>query len=472
MTTFRSILKLVWPLALGMVNNAVMQFVDRTFLAHSSLAALEAVLPAGILMWIFAGFFQSVVGYSSVFVGQLHGAGDEAGCRTCYRAAKWIAVVSGVLMLPLVPVGEWILAWSTTSAETLAMEKTYYDITLLGSFFIYGQMAAASYFTGRGRTRIVFWVNLLGNALNIALDPLFIFGIDWNLPLPAFTVSLRLPAMGIAGAAYATVFAMAVQWAVLAVVAHRSMSRDGEAATSSGCGDKGDATFLSRERTLDILFRILRFGVPSGLYTILNMLSFTVFVFVTGGVGELELAVSNACFTINYLLIAPMEGFALGASTLVAQAIGRGDREDAARAARRTVLLGVGVALGLSVVVLAFAPLVLGLFASQAGASSAEFHALGWTLLVLMTAWQVFDAADIILAGALKGAGDTKFVMVWLLVVAFAFWLPVVFAVRHFHNTMPALWATMIGYVLVLFVGSVVRWRRGTWRGIEVASGT
>ena len=79
MTTFRSILKLVWPLALGMVNNAVMQFVDRTFLAHSSLAALEAVLPAGILMWIFAGFFQSVVGYSSVFVGQLHGAGDEEG---------------------------------------------------------------------------------------------------------------------------------------------------------------------------------------------------------------------------------------------------------------------------------------------------------------------------------------------------------------------------------------------------------
>ena len=121
MTTFRSILKLVWPLALGMVNNAVMQFVDRTFLAHSSLAALEAVLPAGILMWIFAGFFQSVVGYSSVFVGQLHGAGDEAGCRTCYRAAKCIAVVAGVLMLPLVPVGEWILAWSTTSSESLAM---------------------------------------------------------------------------------------------------------------------------------------------------------------------------------------------------------------------------------------------------------------------------------------------------------------------------------------------------------------
>ena len=473
MTTYRSILKLVWPLALGMVNNAVMQFADRTYLAHSSLAALEAVLPAGILMWIFAGFFQSVVGYSSVFVGQYHGAGDEAGCRACYRAARWIAVVSGVLMLPLVPVGEWVLAWSTTSAETLALEKTYYDITLLGGFFVYGQMAAASYFTGRGHTRIVFWVNLLGNVLNIALDPLLIFGTD------------RIPAMGIAGAAYATVFSMAVQWVVLEVVARRSVQRDRNVAsplTSQRKGDatflsreanhaaasKGDATFLSREKSLDILFRILRFGVPSGLYTILNMLSFTIFVFVTGGVGKLELAVSNACFTINYLLIAPMEGFALGASTLVAQAIGRGDRDDADRAARRSLILGVGFTIAISALVLVFARPVLGLFAAKAGETSAEFYALGGTLLLLMAGWLVFDAADIILSGALKGAGDTRFVMTWLLVIAFALWLPVVFVVRHFHNTMPALWSTMIGYVFILFVGSVLRWRRGTWRRISI----
>lgn len=449
MTTYRDVLRLVWPLALGMVNNAVMQFVDRAYLAHSSLAALEAVLPAGVLMWIFAGFFQSVVGYSSVFVGQFHGAGNEPGCRACYRAARSIALVSGVLMLPLVPFGEWVLAWSTTSAETLAMEKTYYDITILGGFFIYGQMAAASYFTGRGRTRIVFWVNLLGNLLNIALDPLLIFGAD--LPLPFLRGGVRLPPLGIAGAAYATVFSMAVQWLVLAL-----------------CARERAAPALSPQERRGLLLRILRFGVPSGLYTVLNMLSFTVFVFVTGGVGELDLAVSNACFTVNYLLVAPMEGFSLGASTLVAQAIGRGDRDDAERAARRTGLIGIGFAVVLSALVLAFARPVLGLFASQAGASTAAFHALGRTLLWLMAGWLVFDAADVILSGALKGAGDTRFVMAWMLVIAFFVWLPLVFLVRHVRNTMPALWATMIVYVVVLFVGSLVRWKTGAWRRISV----
>jgi len=428
-----------------MINNAVMQFVDRAYLAHSSLSALEAVLPAGILMWIFAGFFQSVVGYSSVFVGQYHGAGDESGCRMCYRVANFIAIVSGVLMLPLVPVGEWMLEWSTSSAETLALEKTYYDIMILGGFFIYGQMAVASYFTGRGHTRIVFWVNLIGNVLNIVLDPLLIFGL------------YGCPKLGIAGAAYATVFSLIVQWVVLVIAAARQSSPRSLATAS-----------VVSVTSSQLLLRILRFGIPSGLYTVLNMLSFTIFVFVTGGVGKLEVAVSNACFTINYLFAAPMEGFAIGASTLVAQAIGRGDRDDADRVARRTILLGVGSVIVLSALVLAFARPVLGLFASQAGADAAAFHALGRTLLLLMAGWLVFDAADIILAGALKGAGDTRFVMVWLLLVAFVIWLPIVFWVRHVHNTMPALWATMIGYVLILFVGTLIRWHRGAWRRIQI----
>ena len=73
-----------------------------------------------------------------------------------------------------------------------------------------------------------------------------------------------------------------------------------------------------------------------------------------------------------------------------------------------------------------------------------------------------------ILSGALKGGGDTKFVMWWMLVVAFVIWLPIVFVVRRFHNTMPALWATMIVYVVVILVGSWVRWRRGRWKMVKL----
>ena len=447
MKSYREILKLVWPLALGMINNAVMQFVDRVYLAHDSMRALEAVLPAGMLMWMFAGFFQSVVGYSSVFVGRYHGAGDLGMCRATYRVALVLSAVFGLVSLLLIPAGDAILKATVGSPELLRDEVSYYSILMYGSFTVYGQMAAASYFTGRGKTRIVFWANLVGNVLNIALDPFLIFG--W----------CGVPRMGIAGAAYATVFAMFVQMVILMVAAERERGLERRKGLETGDG---------RRELLTLAGTILRFGVPAGLYTILNMLSFTIFVFVTGGVGELELAVSNACFTVNYLLVAPIEGFSLGASTLVSQALGRGDPEAAAGEARRTMILGVGFIAVCSVIVLLLAHPILEAFASRAGASSDVFHSLGFTLFVLMAAWQVFDAADVILSGALKGGGDTKFVMWWMLVVAFVIWLPIVFVVRRFHNTMPALWATMIVYVAVILVGSWVRWRRGRWKMVKL----
>ena len=445
MKSYREILKLVWPLALGMINNAVMQFVDRAYLAHDSMRALEAVLPAGMLMWMFGGFFQSVVGYSSVFVGRYHGAGDEGKCRATYRVAMMLSVAFGLLSLLLIPVGDAILRATVNSPELLKDEMSYYNILMYGAFGVYGQMAAASYFTGRGKTRIVFWANLIGNVLNIALDPIVIFGW-WGVPR-----------MGIAGAAYATIFAMFVQMVILVVAAWWDPSGKHPAPDS-----------IIRLFDYSIIFRILRFGVPAGLYTILNLLSFTIFVFVTGGVGDLELAVSNACFTVNYLLVAPIEGFSLGASTLVSQALGRGDPEAAAGEARRTMVLGVGFIAVCSAVVLLFAHPILEIFASRAGASAEVFHSLGFTLFVLMAAWQVFDAADVILSGALKGGGDTKFVLWWMLVVAFVIWLPIVFVVRKVHNTMPALWATMIVYVVVILVGSWIRWRRGRWKMVKL----
>lgn len=445
---YLDIVKLVWPLALGMVNTAVMQSVDRAFLARHSVSALEAVLPATTLAWVFFSFFQAVVGYSGVFVAQYHGARDEEGCRQSFAAAVWIALLSLVPMIPVCGLGDWILVRTADSPSMAAMERTYFDIQMLGSVFVYLQMAAISYLTGRGRTRLVFWVNLAGNVLNVALDPLLIFGIDAS----AFGVRLTLAPQGIAGAAWATVAAWGVQCAVLGLVLRRA----------------GVFADFGRPNVRTLAWRILRFGIPAGGYEVLNMLSFTIFVFVTGQVGGEAFAVSNACFTVNYLIFAPMMGFALGAQTLVGQARGRGDDAAAAVALRRTMILGLGFTLAACLAVLAFRQPILALYASPDLTDPAAFRALGTTLLCLMSAWMLFDAADIILSGALKGAGDTKFVMGWMLFNAFVLWLPLVFFVRRVHNTMPALWGTMIVYVVVISIGSVIRWRLGHWRRIKL----
>lgn len=428
--SYAAIARLVWPLALGMLNNAVLQFVDRVFLAHESMASLEAALPAAMLASIVMCFFQSVVAYSGTFVAQYFGAGDRLGMEQSYRAGVRIALVSGLLCAALVPTGLKLMPLLLSSAEVCARARTYYAIVSCGALALCGQMAASSYFTGQGRTRFVFWVNLGGNLLNIALDPLLIF----------------VCRLGIAGAAYATVFAMFCQWLVLAGVARRERLK-----TSTPPGSPWP-----------LVVKILRFGVPSGAYSVLNLLSFTVFLFVTGWVGDLDFAVSNACFSVNWLLIAPMEGFAIGASVLVAQAQGRGDSLSARVALRRTLLLALSLVALLSLGAVAAHRPILELFVSP-GVPGATFHALGFKLVVLMAVWQVFDAADVVISGALKGAGDTAFVMWWMVFVAFGVWLPLVGVVRLVANTMPALWCTMVVYVVVIAAGSALRWRRGRW---------
>ena len=85
-----------------------------------------------------------------------------------------------------------------------------------------------------------------------------------------------------------------------------------------------------------------------------------------------------------------------------------------------------------------------------------------------MAAWQVFDATDVIVSGALKGAGDTKFVMWWMSICAFGLWMPLVWAVAKWHNTMTALWGTMVIYVVVICAGTLVRWYNGGWKRIKL----
>ena len=450
---YRDVFRLVWPLALSMANNAVMQFVDRVFLANESTMSLEAVLPASILAFLFVGFFQSIIVYSGTFVAQYHGAGIETGCRNSYKSALILSALFGAALVGLAPVGNAILDFVGHSAEILEREKTYCSIVLYGGFATCGMMAASGYFTGKGRTRLVFWVNLLGNGLNILLDYLFIFGFDSGISW------LRMAPCGIAGAAWATVVAQIVQMVMLNAIAARETL----------CREKVPHEEKPSDGLWTLTAKILRFGVPSGLQSMLNILSFMIFVFLTGKVGDMAFAVSNAAFTVNYLLIAPIEGIAVGAGILVGQHQGAGDSHGAFASGNRALILAeIYIAVSTTLVLIFRRELLMMFAGSVPEAELAGFLSLGCALFVIMTLWQYCDAADVVLSGALKGAGDTRFVMVWMLIMAFPFWMPILFATYWLCPTMVALWSTMVVYVFVFFVGTWIRWTKGPWRNIRL----
>lgn len=453
MKSYLDILKLVWPLALGMVNNALMQFIDRAFLSRESMDSLEAVLPASMLSLVIIGFFQAVVGYSGTFVATYHGAGNRKMCERSYRAGIALALIFGIIVLAFIPFGSFVFETFSHGDRLIKSEKEYYSICTAAGIFVFGQMSAQAYFTGKGKTRSIFAVNLIGNVINIVLDPVLIFG--WGV----------FPKLGIAGAALATAASLAIQWAILAILAESDIRKE-RSSTTENCVSAQAAAIVPVKT---VLLRILRFGVPSGCYSTLNLISFTIFVFFTGQVGHLEAAVSNACFAINYLIFAPIEGFALGAATLVGHAKGAGKIAEATNAGWRTSILATVLTGIILFATLVFHKPLLAIFAPDDPLLAQKFISLGFTLLLLMTAWQIFEVFDTVLSGALKGAGDTSFVLWWMLVGAFAVWLPLVAAVSCWRNTMPMLWMTIVVEVFVLCLGTLLRWQRGKWKKIKLS---
>ena len=120
--------------------------------------------------------------------------------------------------------------------------------------------------------------------------------------------------------------------------------------------------------------------------------------------------------------------------------------------------------------VLAFSGPILGLFtADTATFDPAAFRSLGFVLFAIMVAWQCFDCADVVLSGALKGAGDTRFAMAWLLGTEWTLYVPgVAIAMVTFDGGILAAWWIQLAYIILLSTGLYVRWKRGKWMDIRV----
>ena len=81
--------------------------------------------------------------------------------------------------------------------------------------------------------------------------------------------------------------------------------------------------------------------------------------------------------------------------------------------------------------------------------------------MLMMAIWGMFDTVNIVMSGALKGAGDTRFVMIYMLILGWAVWLPGEWLIFHRHGGILPAWIWLTVYVLFLSVGFWWRWESG-----------
>ena len=445
--SYRDVLRVSMPIVVSMTTTVVMTFTDRVFLANYSIDAIAAALPAGIIAYVFLIFFADTAGYVSVIIAQYTGAGALQRVGSALWQALYFAFISWLIMVGLSFGAGPLFRLVGHSAEVQQLEVIYFRVLCLGSGIHIIGMSLSSFFTGRGVTRPVMIIYIIAMLLNVPLDYALIYGI-WIFP-----------ELGILGAAIATVFSWASATLMLGLFV---FARENAVTYKTRQNHHFDA---------DLFRRLLRFGVPSSLQFSLDVFAFSFFVLMVGRIGKAELVVTNIAISLDSVSFRPLSGFALGASTLVGQALGRNRPDEAAAAARATMVI---VASYIAVFILAFVIVpqpLLEIFRPRdiSPEGFAAIKGMGVVVLRFVAAYLLLDGLYMISTAVLKGAGDTRFIM-WSMGVlsVFGMILPIYIGIEVFGAGLYFAWGCTVFFLLQLAAVTCWRFYQGKWKTMRV----
>ena len=428
-TTPRHILKLAWPVMVSMLSYSLMSAADAVFVGRLGTVPLAAIGLAVTTTWLFLALPVGILRGVRVAVSQATGAQRTLTADALGWQSVWLALLGGLGVAAVAQASPWIFSLLGATPEVAAQAWTYFQIRALAAPVALVELGLTAWFEGRGDTRTPMRVNVTVNLLWVALDALLVAGFG------------PIPAMGIAGAAWAGVISLGVAavWLFALALPRLRLARWRPRRT------------LLREST--------RLGLPIGVQRLLDIVAWTVLTGVLASISDAQLAAHVVA--IRVLMSSFLPGLAIGEATavLVGQAVGA-RRQDQARTAWWAGVQTAFVAMAIGALVFITVPdLLLAPFGV-----SAEVAAIARQLLVIAAVFQVIDAVATVTYLSLDGAGDTRFTLVISLALSWGVKLPIgILLARSAGWGAVGGWLGLTAELAVLLVVLVWRWRSGLW---------
>lgn len=436
---------LAGPIIGSMVSRTAMGLVDFVMVSQLGTEAQAAIVPAGIALFSLIAFGFGLISAVNTLVAQCHGRGETAPSAAYTWQGLWAAAGIGAISLALWPLIPPIIATAGHAPTVTAMEVTYIQIGLIGVFPVIASAAVANFFNGIHRPMIGLWATIIANAFNVAANYALIFG-HWGFP-----------AMGIAGAAWATTASAGVNLLVLLIWWLRPSMNQAYAVVK---GWRIDRTRM---------VRLLRIGTPAGVHFAADIVAFTAFtLWIVGRFGTAELAANNIVLKFFEVAVIPCVGLGIAVSSAVGKAIGEGDPQRARRFAHWGEGMGMIYLVIMAVLFLTVGPSLIDLLADD----PAVIHRSQQLLLVVVL-FMAFDATQVIYSSALRGAGDTLWPAVVAPVAAVVVMLGGGWCAAEYWPEAGAVgpWLALTAYVTVLAVAFVGRFVWGPWERIDLSEG-
>ena len=441
-STTLELLDIALPMVVSQGSWALMVFCDRLFLSYLGPEYMAAAMAGGVSAFFTVALFTGTLSYANAMAAQYYGSGKLNKCPRVVTQG-WLVALLVMPVIALAAVGVYALfGQAGHEPKQLELERQYYQILMFGMPFLLLKTVVGSYFAGVGRTRVVMIADVLGVLINIGLSYVLIFG------------KLGLPAMGIAGAAWGTVIASGIGLGIFLVFYFNPVHRARFDVMASFHLDRG------------ILRRYLRLGFPSGFETFMNIATFNLFLMMFQSYGVAAGAAAAIVFNWDMMSFVPMIGLHIGVISLIGRYVGAGDMS------RVNAVIGAGFRIAFSyagllgILFILFRVELIEVFA-RSDADFAEIVTLGSFMMVGLSCYVLADATVLVAGGALRGAGDTR----WLMSVSITLhWLMVIaqYLIIVVYDAGPRLaWVAFVIMLISLAACFLGRLLGGVWRQPE-----
>jgi putative MATE family efflux protein len=372
----RATLALAGPTIASLMLQATFAIVDMFWVGRLGAAPLAAINVAAFVVWTIdsLGALCSI-GTNALVANHVGGGRFHEARETAGHALHLALVASVVTTLVGLAVNPWIFAFMATDAEVTRLGSAFLVVMYVGAYAVFFEAAVEATFRANGDTRTPMKLTMTALVANLVLDPVFIYGLG------------PVPRMGVAGAAVATVLCRTGALAFGLVLLRRRKLARLRAVIEPAPG---------------MAARIARIGAPIAISQVSFCLVYVALARVITRFGTPAVAavgIGHKCESIAYFVSA---GFSFAAATVVAQNLGAGRPDRAARAAWIACGYAVGPATLVAVAMLAFPAQLARLFIDDAAVVSI---AVDYLRIVAIS--ELFLAFEIVLEGAFGGAGDT-----------------------------------------------------------------
>ena len=446
---YRDIVRIAWPSFIELLLTQLASMVDLMMvgsmggevhpeIGEQALAAVGMTTqPKFLLMTAFIAMNTGV----TALVARSKGQGDKEQANLIVRQGLLFTFIVTVILsaLGMIFARPMVIFMGSTEEIVTKWATQYMQIQMAGflTMALTSTVTAALRAVGDSRTCMVY--NLVANLVNVVFNWLLIFG------------NLGFPEMGVAGASLATVIGQLVAF----VMAFRVLIK--------GNGFLKLDLKKGFRPNRQALGSMLNIGFPAMVEQLLMRAGVIIFTKTIAGLGTSAYATHQVCMNILALSFMTGQAFAVSASALVGQSLGK-RRSDMAQAyCSRCRTLGLGTALILTVIFIFFGGELVALYNKSTAVVST-----GSVIMLFVAFMQPFQTSQFIVAGGLRGAGDTRSTAVITLVTILIMRPVLAIALVKAGYGLYGAWAAFVSDQMVRTLLVLLRYNSGKWKLIKV----